>query len=93
MYKKLPTVYKYQNASILNKPTAVVTLISSFLWFTFGLSISDPFIFFPNGIGFISAFILLFSIYKFDKSSYSTVYNGLENNTTNTSLDDPQQTN
>ena len=43
-----------------NRPLSVVCALNGGLWVTYGLAVSDPFIFIPNGFGLVVSSIQLF---------------------------------
>ena len=63
------TVIKTKNAASLNLPLSVMQCINGCLWLGYGLAVSDPFIYVPNGIGACTGGLLCFLLFVFRKKS------------------------
>lgn len=61
------TVLRTHSAASLHLPLAIMQLVNGSLWFGYGLAVTDPFIWVPNGIGAITGTSLCCLIFIFRK--------------------------
>jgi len=62
-------VIKTKNSSSLNTLMTIASFINGFLWLVYGLFFNDFYVWFPNGLGVISALIQVCLIVMFHKNS------------------------
>ena len=44
-------VCRTQSSASIHRPTTLMTCLNSFFWLAYGLAVTDPFIYVPNGVG------------------------------------------
>lgn len=62
------SVIRTRSAATLHLPLAVMQIINGCMWLGYGLAVSDPFIWVPNGIGAITGTVLCSLIFIFRKN-------------------------
>ncbi|ORX46389.1 hypothetical protein BCR36DRAFT_331754 [Piromyces finnis] len=62
-------VIKSKNSSSINTLMTIASFINGFLWLVYGIFFNDFYVWFPNGLGVVSALLQIFLIVIFHKNS------------------------